>query len=540
MKLRSGTLRTFTAVHTWTGLVAGFALFVAFYAGALTVFHHDLQAWESPRTMASAPQTLDDAQRLLDETLARHPAARVHVGMVFPGAEYPVATSYWQDEAGVWQFATLDDPAGSEKPFGGVLSELVNLLHYSLGIPVAGTWLMGAVSLLYGLALLSGVVIHLPKLVGDLFALRPGRNLKRFWQDAHNVVGVLSLPMHTMFAVTGALLCLMFVTLAAIDPLVHRGEAMQAVPAAMDTAPQRGAAGAPASPAPLARLADVAVATARAQGLEAFEPAYLKLAHAGDAHATIEITGESPGALGPLGTVALNAHTGEVIATQLPGRRDANHATLAAAYALHFGEFGNAAVPGLYFLLGLGGAFLFYSGNLLWIESRRKRRQAQQGRAPLVMAKATVGVCIGVCVAISVAFVTTQLAQWPWLGYAGELDAAVRGACFASWGACVAWAALRPPARAARELLGLAALVTALVPLAHGAATGAWFWRAAAAGHWNLFAIDAGALALAVGFAWLARLTWRRAGTGDPHSVWAGGGREWGMGNREWGIGNRE
>src|SRR3546814_147295 len=60
------------------------------------------------------------------------------------------------------------------------------------------------VSLLYGLALLSGVVIHLPKLLQNLFALRPGRNLKQFWQDAHNVIGVLSLPMHVMFAITGA------------------------------------------------------------------------------------------------------------------------------------------------------------------------------------------------------------------------------------------------------------------------------------------------------------------------------------------------
>ncbi|GAB3338901.1 PepSY-associated TM helix domain-containing protein [Marilutibacter aestuarii] len=521
MKLASRTLRTFTALHTWTGLVAGFALFVAFYAGALTVFHHDLQAWESPGTMRAAPETLDDAQRLLDATLARHPAARVHVGMVFPGGEYPVASSYWQDESGTWRFATLQDLEGSDKPFGGTLSELVNLLHYSLGIPVAGTWLMGVVSLLYGLALLSGLVIHLPKLLGDLFALRPGRNLKRFWQDAHNVVGVLSLPMHIMFAVTGALLCLAFVTLMALDPLVYRGGGMQAVPAAMDTAPLVEPDGTPAAPAPLARMVDIATATARAHGLDAFEPAYLKLAHGGDARATLEITGESPGSLGPLGTVALDAHTGEVLATQLPGTRDANHATLAAAYALHFGEFGNAGVAWLYFLLGLGGAFLFYSGNLLWIESRRKRRQVEQGRAPQGMARATVGVCLGVCVAISAAFVATQLLQWPALGFRGELESGVRLACFGTWAACAAWAALRPPARAARELLAAAAITTALVPLAHGLATGAWFWRAAAAGHWNLFAIDAGALALAFGFAWLARLSARRARSGDPHSVWA-------------------
>src|SRR3546814_9081995 len=93
----------------------------------------------------------------------------------------------------------------------------------------------------------------------------------------------------------------------------------------------------------------------------------------------------------PLGSVALDANTGELLATQLPGRRDANHATLAATYALHFGEYGNALVPWLYFVLGVGGALLFYSGNLLWIESRRKPRQRAQGRAQVNIARATLG-----------------------------------------------------------------------------------------------------------------------------------------------------
>ena len=237
MKISSATLRTFTTLHTWVGLVAGFALFVAFYAGAITIFHHDLQAWQSPHGVNHAPQTPADAQRLLDETLARHPEARKHVGMVFPGEEYPTAATYWQDAQGNWRFATTQHPEGIDEMPGGALSELVNALHYSLGIPVAGIYLMGIVSLLYGLALVSGVIIHLPKLMEDLFALRPGRNLKRMWQDAHNVIGVLSLPMHVMFAVTGAMLCLVLVVMMALNPLVYRGQLMQALGPAMDTAP---------------------------------------------------------------------------------------------------------------------------------------------------------------------------------------------------------------------------------------------------------------------------------------------------------------
>lgn len=518
MKFSSTTLRTFTTVHTWVGLVAGFALFVAFYAGALTLFHHDLPLWQTPHAIDQPVASLDDAQRLLDGVLARHPEARTHVGMTFPGGDHPQPIAYWQDSKGTWLYAWLDHYDGSVTPPQTGLAELVNALHYSLGLPVAGTYLMGIVSLLYGVALLSGLVIHLPKLFGDLFALRPGRNLKQMWQDAHNVVGVLSLPFHLMFAVTGALLCLVFLQMAALNPLVFEGKLLQAVPAAMDTAPVRAASGAPGGGTNLRMLHARSLEVARAQGVDGFEPAFLKLAHAGDRDATIEITGESGGTLGPLGAVGLDAASGRLLSSQLPGQRDANHATLSAAYALHFGEFGNGVVVWLYFLLGLGGAFLFYSGNLLWIESRRKRRQVAQGRAQLNMARATVGVCLGLVVAISTAFVAAQVLE-RFAPYA--VDSGIRWACFLTWGGCALWAALRHPARAARELLWAAAVTTALVPVAHGLLSGYWWWTSAGHGYWPLFWVDALALAMAVGFAVLARATSRRGRNGDPHSVWA-------------------
>lgn len=515
MKWQAATMRSFTALHSWAGLLAGFALFVAFYAGAITVFQQPVRAWAAPQFTATG--SLADAQQLLDGVLARHPEARDHLGMTFPGYELAEPTAYWQDQQGTWLYATSGRLAGSPQRPGASLPELVNGLHYTLGLPVAGTWLMGLVSLLYGIALVSGVVIHLPRLAKNLFALRPGPNLKRFWQDAHNVIGVLSLPFHMVFAVTGALLCLLAVLMLALNPLVYGGKLMANVGAVMDTAPVLQKADVARPLAPLANWYQRSVEVARDRGVAGFVPGYLKLAHAGDAHAVVEITGSSPRALGA-GVVAFDATNGALLAAQLPGSRDANHAVLAAVYALHYGDYGNVAVQWLYFLLGLGGAFLFYSGNLLWIETRRRRGQAVQGRSSIIMARATVGICIGVCVAVSVAFVAAQLlpAALGWNADAGE-----RRACFLAWAACVAWAAWRPPLRAAQELLWLAAIVTALVPVAHGLATGWWFWRSAAAGHGALAAIDLGALAMAAGFASLARAATRRGRSGVPDNVWS-------------------
>src|SRR3546814_6183552 len=89
---------------------------------------------------------------------------------------------------------------------------------------------------------------------------------------------------------------------------------MTAVPAAMYTASVLAAAGVEAPAGSLAIWRARSIEVARAQGIDDFEPSYLKLANAGDRNAVVEVTGESSRSLGPLGSVALDANTGELLA----------------------------------------------------------------------------------------------------------------------------------------------------------------------------------------------------------------------------------
>src|SRR3546814_11517190 len=98
------------------------------------------------------------------------------MGMLFPGPESSQSSAYWQDESGPWLYATIDDLDGSPKPPQAGLPELINELHSSLGLPIVAPWLIGLVSLLSGLALLSGVAIHLTRTLHTPLVLRPGRN----------------------------------------------------------------------------------------------------------------------------------------------------------------------------------------------------------------------------------------------------------------------------------------------------------------------------------------------------------------------------
>jgi len=514
--MKAATLRTFQTVHTWTGLLAGFALFVAFYAGALTVFHDDIAAWQNPPWLATADANVSN-DRLIERLLSHQPDARADFGIVLPHDSSHAAYAYWEAKNGS-RFATASQVDAPRTDVAeNELADFVYALHDSLGLPVIGIYLMGIVSLIYGLALLSGLLIHLPQLVRDLFAMRVGHNLKRLWQDAHNAIGVISLPFHVIFAVTGALFCLFAITLAALNTVAFDGKLSEAFSRATNTTPTVTVSGIPASMLSTEVLMQRAQAEALKSGVSSFEPVYLHFVHYGDRNAVAEVMGLAQHTLGSYGTVAMSAHDGSVLATFVGNRYSVNGISYAALFGLHFGSFGGRTVQWLYFVLGLAGTFLFYSGNLLWIESRRKRRHLEQPRKTLVMARATVGVCIGSCLAISGAFVATWIAER--LGVEAGLPQRV--ACYGLFLAACAYACLRPIAKATIELLWATAALTllmALVDLAVNAAAMAHEWSPLA---WRVIGVDLTGIALGIVFALFARAATRRAYTGDANSVWA-------------------
>ncbi|WIH05034.1 PepSY domain-containing protein [Xanthomonas translucens pv. graminis] len=482
--MKAASLRQFLSAHSWMGLFAGMALFIAFYVGAITVFTHELGGW--PRRAAAvappAQATEQAAQALADAVLARYPALAESFTLTLPDEHGAPPRLYAfgppaQPFGGTVQFQPGADgqplPLPQRSGFVGFLYDL----HFTGGLPrTLCTYLSGVVCIFYGLALVSGVVLYAPVFLKGLFALRAGRNVKRLWQDARNVIGMLSLPFHAIFAWSGAVLALGVLLPAHIK-------------------------------APLLPVADL-LARARAAS-PGFAPDSLSFHDAGDANARVEIYGQPPQRrLNTLAGVAMEAATGKVLRVLAPQTMAPGVASLRGLQALHYANFGGAPLRWLYFLLGLGGAFLFYTGNLLWVEARRKRRQQAQPWRTHAMARLTVGLCLGCVAGVSALFVAARLLP----------PGQERVVYYAVFGLGVAWALLRPTARGAYELLLACAVLNALVPLA--ALRGADGWVAP----WSstlLLAVDGCALALAWAYWQMARATHRRGRNGDPNSVWA-------------------
>lgn len=508
--MKAGTLRRFTSVHTWVGLVAGIGLFIAFYAGAISVFVHELQGWEeASEGVAFDPP--ERTQQLLDTMLATYPEAAHELYMALPGEHGPRASIHWYEQAtGKNHVFRLGDDGKLDSGMGHGATQYVYDLHFTAGLPRAyGAYLFGVFCILYGLALVSGVILYAPVFIKDLFALRIGKNLKRMWQDAHNVIGLLSLPFHVIFAWSGAVLAIGYLMLAPFQFLVFENKLLEIVEPDITPAPHIEPANVPATPLKIAEL------LRRAEVIyPGLEPDGLSLHESGDRNGTATVMGHvEDQVLSQHGAVVMNIASGEPLRVVSPQTRSVGANFLAGLTSLHYGQFGGMAVKWLYFLLGLAGAFLFYSGNLLWIESRRRRRKdhAEQPRRTRFMAALTLGTCLGCVAGVSAVFLVSVLAT----------PALVPTTYVAVFFACTLWAFLRHPARAGHELLWLCALLTAAIPVAGFVASGEHVLSAMARGHWQRAGIDLTALAGAAVFARLAIATLRRGRSGDPNSVWA-------------------
>lgn len=466
MKINAQTLRDYLAVHSWVGIVCGLLLFIAFYAGAFSMLEPEIRRWTQPAV--SKVDVSHDPDQMLRQFLEQHPDAKGRLSLRLAGADSqtPLLRLSSRDSEQWFELqrdGKLRDPGiGKEEDNSG---NFVDYLHRKGGLPLPLEWaepVIGVVSLLYALALVSGVVVLLPSLVKDLFYLRIGPNLKRMWLDLHNLLGVASLPFHIVIALSAAVFGLHDWIYAAQDKFIYR-DGLQATV-------QRDSIKHPQVEREQWLPPSVLISKVREQ-VPDFEPQTLDYVGLGGKRTLLLVAGSDDrhfkrGA--QYGFAFVDLGTGRIYdRIYFPGEKSsALGASLVSFFSLHFGSFGGNPVRVLYILLGLSGALLFYTGNLLWIETRTKRMRKtraieERPRHVRIMSGATLGVCVGCAAALPTALVASRL----FAPHVADINSVHQGVFYAVLFGCVAWAWRVGTQRAAGALLWLAAACNALVPL---------------------------------------------------------------------------
>lgn len=434
MKIRPDIVQVYREVHSWVGILCSLFLFVAFYAGSISMFEQPLQVWLTPAPSLPQPVELADTPQLLQKAFAEYPDASSHYTVVVNPDNARPARLMWPQDPTHRGHGPQDYVLAALSPDGELhtlvsrpseIPFFIDQLHEQIGLPLphsAARYTMGCVAVGYFLALVSGVIAFLPALKKMLFALRFGSATRKVWLDLHNLVGVFSLPFHFIIAATAVVFAFHEPIFALQGKLFQQGQ-----PVAHGPAQQHGHAGDRSKGngtrtvnfegqmPPQAILVEL---QKQAPGFVADTLEYTTQSNRGKSRTTLRITGHDeryPTRGASNGFAVVDPASGKVLsADYLPGHQSAGFAALTAFVALHFGSYGGLPVRWGYYCLGLGGAFLFYTGCRLWIIARQKREQQAgnpQTRATWLLSCLTTG-CITGCIT-GIAILLLCAPFWP-------------------------------------------------------------------------------------------------------------------------------
>lgn len=423
MKIRPDIVQVYREVHSWVGILCGLFLFVAFYAGSISMFEHPLQNWLTPVPTLPKPVTIEATPELLQKAFAAHPEAGAHYILVItPDHTRPARLMWPQDPArhghGPQDFVLAAlSPAGelvtttrkpSEIPF------FIDQLHEQVGLPLphaVSLYVMGCVALIYCLALVSGVIAFLPALKKMLFAVRLDTGARKVWLDLHNLLGFFSLPFHCIIALTSVVFAFHAPVFSVQAKLFQSGQESGQKNHAHGHGPpagrEKGEAPTFSMPGQMPPDALLAALQEQAPGFAPDTLEYTTQNGKGRSKTTLRVFGHDeryPMRGAASGLAMVDPVSGKILSTDyLPGHQSTGFAILTAFFALHFGSYGGLPVRWGYYCLGLGGAFLFYTGNRLWILARQRREQnnaehSRQTRGTRVLSCLTTG-CITGCMA---------------------------------------------------------------------------------------------------------------------------------------------
>lgn len=402
-----------TWLHTWFGLVLGFVLMICFFFGALAVFDREIDRWAIPESRFD-PQPMPSFDNLMLPILKQvQPDAKDYAsnmpgmhddskGSMTPRLELPI-TEYWaytthrdpllamgvgfevpypkdpDAENHIYGRVTIDPRSGAQISDDALKigSRWFYPMHYKLHFEWLdlGYWIVGLAGFTMLIALVSGVVMH-RKLFKEFFTFRPHKQTLRSTLDLHNMTGVIALPFHFFFAITGLIIFASWLYYPNADTLLEPLSKQHEINEAAVT-------GLPAKPAgieaPLASV-DAMVAEAKRRWAArdmAGDVGYLTVTHVGDVNGYVSVYRAGRDRVAMLGEgIHFKASTGEVI------REDPPPSMVAAINefltGLHLAHFEHWTLRWLYVLGGLLGCVCIATGFIFFVE-KRKDKHAKLG-----------------------------------------------------------------------------------------------------------------------------------------------------------------
>jgi uncharacterized iron-regulated membrane protein len=362
-------------LHTWSGLLLGWILFLVFVAGTIAFWREGLNRWmrpeiarvEQPMLVLAGSQAFlaskapDAKSWIIPVATERSPGAQVvWVPQPKPGEERGRRGRRGRSDTQALIGADGQVAQARETRGGEFFYRFHFDLHY---MPVIwARWLVGLATMMMLVAIVSGVVTH-KKIFRDFFTLRRGKG-QRSWLDGHNATAVLALPFHLMITYTGLVtLMAMLMPWAVVANYTDEKTVFAALFPTAAVVERTG------NPAPLIDLQRIAADAERRLGAPA---SVIEVSDPGDAAARVSVSQSTASMLSSrTPRLTYDGVTGRLVWRSPPPGAAAE--TAGAMIGLHAGRFAGDGGRWLYFLCGVAGTLMVASGLILWTVKRRER-----------------------------------------------------------------------------------------------------------------------------------------------------------------------
>ncbi|MEM1263213.1 MAG: PepSY-associated TM helix domain-containing protein [Pseudomonadota bacterium] len=397
--------------HTWLGIAFSTILFVAFWAGSLTVFDREIDAWMMPELRIARPEAVSFDETVIPYLEEAQPDLGSSVFIETP-SERRSAIRLVYFSSGELNFVYLHPESGAQLDLTdsqGGRGFFYNL-HYMLHVEWMNLGLFAVAVAAVGMLVVitSGLFIH-RKLIQDFFTFRPKKSLRRSTLDLHNLMSMIALPSHIFFPFTGVLImAVTYFPWSVATP--YDNDISQYREDVFGYA--RTASGVEAS-ASLASIDEMLERTVRAIQVSketdrAIWPDRIYIQNYGDENAVVEVSNTFPTQHVETGDgrVVFDPYTGallEQIALTAPVKQ-----TSSWLKGAHYIQFDNWLVRWLMFAAGIAGCVMIATGNLFWMRARVRKAQPDSNGVKLVRGM-TVGSVTGLLLASVAYFVINRL-----------------------------------------------------------------------------------------------------------------------------------
>ena len=351
------------SAHAVMGITISAVLYIICLSGTVSVFKEDIHKLEQrgePRVAYLSPES---AQRAAEAGFAQEPSsAHLYIQMPSDGHSRALVQTDNQERY-------VDESGALSGSIAHPWSAFLIDLHYYLHLPKSFGMIVVAIFGVFLFAMsISGLLAH-PNIFKDAFSFRRSKSEQVKKVDLHNRLSVWTAPFHISNSLTGAMIGLAVLSIAALAPLKYGGDQHAVFAPVFGDEPVVDE-----TPAPMANI-DRALRY-MAENHPEKPPVYVILHDPKTAGQYLQIMAEHPRRL--IYAEKYN-FTGEGEFIDTVGSADGTIGQQVAdsVYKVHFGQFGGLPVKLAFGIFGICLLYIITSGlRIYFLKRRNKGRDA--------------------------------------------------------------------------------------------------------------------------------------------------------------------